>query len=96
MPDMQMAVLLPDAQPELSARPLPRPIGGCTPGRAASDGHCPGTLPPAYLHGAAHAVNAPFQTAELARYAVDAWRRVIYIATGQEGTLCAAGVTARR
>ena len=44
----------------------------------------PSTVALAYLDWAAHAANAPFQTAELARSAVGQWRRLLRIVLGQE------------
>jgi polyhydroxyalkanoate synthase len=47
-------------------------------------GRSPSTVALAYLDWAAHAANAPFQTAELARSAVGQWRRLLRVALGQE------------
>jgi polyhydroxyalkanoate synthase len=50
-------------------------------------GRSPSTVALAYLDWAAHAANAPFQTAELGRAAVAAWARLLRIAAGTEPKL---------
>lgn len=50
-------------------------------------GHSPSTTTLAFLDWAAHAVNAPFQTAGLGRTAVEHWQRLARIALGTEAML---------
>jgi hypothetical protein len=47
-------------------------------------GHSPSTSSLAFLDWAAHALNAPFQTAELGRGAIEHWQRLARIALGAE------------
>jgi polyhydroxyalkanoate synthase subunit PhaC len=50
-------------------------------------GRSPTTVPLAFLDWAAHAMNAPFQTAELGRTAIAQWGRLMRIAIGTEGPI---------
>ncbi|PPQ36093.1 PHA/PHB synthase family protein [Rhodopila globiformis] len=87
MPDMNRSAII--------AEPPPRPtVPGASPAEVDrwlhawenrfTLGRSPSTVALAYLDWAAHAANAPFQTAELARSAVGQWRRLLRIALGQE------------
>jgi len=50
-------------------------------------GHSPSTSSLAFLDWAAHALNAPFQTAEMGRGAIEHWQRLARIALGAEAML---------
>ncbi|WP_367614787.1 PHA/PHB synthase family protein [Plastoroseomonas arctica] len=50
-------------------------------------GHSPSTASLAFLDWAAHALNAPFETAEFGRTAVEHWQRLARIALGTEALL---------
>jgi polyhydroxyalkanoate synthase subunit PhaC len=50
-------------------------------------GRSPSTIGLAFLDWAAHAANAPFQTAELGRTALTQWQRLVQAAMGGKGTI---------
>jgi polyhydroxyalkanoate synthase len=50
-------------------------------------GRSPSTVALAYLDWAAHAANAPFQTAELPRTGLEQWKRLFRVAAGTEAKL---------
>ena len=91
MPDISMPVLPPVPSPEVAA-PLSAPPGMTT----AADldrllhvwqsrltaGRSPSTVGLALLDWAAHAANAPFQTAELGQTALTQWLRLVQAAMG--------------
>jgi polyhydroxyalkanoate synthase len=85
MPDTNTLVLLPDAQP-VPAGAAPAEVDQWLHAWQSrfTGGRSPSTVPLAYLDWAAHAANAPFQTAELARTGLEQWKRLFRIATGAE------------
>ena len=88
MPDTNTLVLLPDTQPA-SPRATPAEADQWLHAWQSrfTGGRSPSTVALAYLDWAAHAANAPNQTAELARTGMEQWKRLVHIATGAEPKL---------
>jgi polyhydroxyalkanoate synthase subunit PhaC len=87
MPDMNTAALLPAPQPipalwKSGAAEADRRLHAWQ--SRFTGGRSPSTVALAYLDWAAHAVNAPFQTAELGRTAVAQWHRLFRTAIGED------------
>nr|WP_294529849.1 alpha/beta fold hydrolase [uncultured Rhodopila sp.] len=88
MPDTNTLVLLPDTQPA-PPRVAPAEVDQWLHAWQSrfTGGRSPATVALAYLDWAAHAANAPNQTAELTRTGLEQWNRLVRIAMGIEPKL---------
>ena len=85
MADMNTPVLLSEPRPEAAPAEIDQWLHAWQ--SRFTGGRSPSTVALAYLDWAAHAANAPFQTAGLSRSAVAAWARLLRIVAGAEPKL---------